>query len=131
MENTTVRCGNPNCGELFTGLLFTAVDCVTCNKKYPNECFSLVQSDESTDKSEKFDNPDDILIEKPEDLELEDFDIGEATRHTMISKLRGRGGGTFLMRYSGKREAHIIVVKSFDDDNKKNTVQLLADIKST
>ena len=122
-ENIKVRCGA--CDKLLEGLLFTAVRCKTCDKFYHKECFSIEKSDadQTRPDDDKFEAPEDILIEKLNDLQLEDVDLGEIGKHMIISKLRRRRPGTFLLRYSKDRGTYVLSVKNFEDDKSKNITQ--------
>ena len=121
-ENIKVRCGA--CDKLLEGLLFTAVRCKTCEKYYHKECFSIAKPEaDPDDPDDKFEPPEDHLIEKLNDLRLEDVDLGEIKRNVIISKLRKRRPGTFLLRYSKEREKYMLSVKNVDEDKSKNITQ--------
>ena len=121
-ENIRVRCGA--CDKLLEGLLFTAVRCKTCDKFYHKECFSIEKSDaDQVNEDDKFEPPEHHLIEKLNDLQLEDVDLGEINRNVIISKLRKRRPGTFLLRYSKEREKYMLSVKNMEDDKSKNITQ--------
>ena len=113
-----VRCGSPDCNELLLGLIFTAVQCNTCNKAYHTECFCVHKREEDVEV-DFFVDPVNLLIEKPDTLKLEDIDIGEAAKRHVLEKMKNRKPGTFLLRYSKKRKAHVISVKNFDEDRNK------------
>jgi len=118
-ENISVRCGC--CNELLQGLLYEAVKCMTCDKFYHCHCFSA----EISNQEELYDDPIDFLIQKKEDLDIKDFDIGEAKRGTVVSKLRGKPHGTFLLRFKAETGNNMLAVKNSEEDKGRNITNLI------
>ena len=119
-ENINVRC--KACDKLLEGLLFTAVRCITCDSFYHKECFSIEKGDEDSDINEEpvFEAPEDHLIEKLNDLELNDFDLGEVKRGIIVSKLKRRRPGTFALFSTKESNKFTLAVKNFEDVRSNN-----------
>merc|ERR1712180_576719 len=69
------RCGSKACQDLFLGVLYSAVKCETCDNIYHSECFSSIKADNDPEEDEEYNDPADLLIEKQDSLELQDFDL--------------------------------------------------------
>ena len=122
------RCSSPECNQLLLGILYSGVECRTCRKVFHTNCAAgrpeCGQKVESAPQS----CLDEELMEKPNDLQLEDFDIGEVSRVEAVAKMKGHPAGTFLLRFSNKHKHHMLEVKTSDQDPTKRV--LLFHIKS-
>ena len=118
-ESCRARCADPQCRQLLLGLLFTGVECLTCNKIYHTECISE-EADNLPARQEYFEDPNNPNIVKPDDLTIEDMSLGDASRQEAARALKGRRPGTFLLRYSKTNYSPMLAVKTFEtEDNKK------------
>ena len=119
-ENINVRC--KACDKLFEGVLFTAVRCITCDSFYHRECFSILKDSEGSDINDDdlFEPPEDHLIKKQKDLELNDFDLGEVKRGFVVSKLKRRRPGTFALFSTKESNKFTLAIKNMEVVRSKN-----------
>ena len=106
-------CGE--CDQLLQGLLFSAVKCLTCDKVFHNNCFSMVKSSEPCDDEDQFEDPEYNLLKKRYDLEWEDFFLADTDEEKAKRLMAPRKEGVFLM--ISKDAGYELIVKEHGQTN--------------
>ena len=92
-----------DCDYYLFGKLQMGVKCYTCNGIYHEECF---KSDKEEVNEENLDDPEDILILNIDSQS--DFDMGTCSKDAAEDLLNDKVKGTFLLRYSKKKDSYVI-----------------------
>ena len=104
------RCGT--CGNYLLGKLLRGIKCIDHDAVYHEECFKSGISENVPSHEENSDSHDDTIV--PVDS-VEPYDAGSANQQEARKLLQNAEHGTFLLRYSERKQQYVVSVKEDGD----------------
>ena len=102
------KCGH--CGDFLLGKLLRGIVCETCRSTYHEECFKSSNSDAVEEDDSGHDNiPDVYMINVTHERQFLSEDM---SRQEVEDELRDKSPGSFLVRYSNRKNLYVVSKKT-------------------